>query len=360
MFNHISQFYQNTKSYIQNFNLFPSIPPSTDQHQLQNEKISTRIFIILPILSLTILLLYTSLINVTQTININTPTILTYQELHSKYSQVLTCPCTQISMSYDTFHQFYSNQFISASVISSELFQLQVESLVNQFISSTTNDFLLSLTTIRNTTQSNGIFTGPLTNYAFVTYENEDYTPLFARTYRGCDCGLSASCNFPSYIRAYETETTLFVIPGFYSACYTIESLLQSDLQCFYDQTCIDELQFWFLSRAQRNITSLDSSMTSRFSLNSTFEEILSDLMVEKWNSTLMYEKYYYVCMPTECTYTRQAKNNAIYIVTTLFGLTGGLTKAFRLVVPFLVKYTILFIQKWKRKNAAILPMIEM
>ncbi|CAF1518839.1 unnamed protein product [Adineta ricciae] len=195
--------------------------------------------------------------------------------------------------------------------------------------------FLFSLTTIRNTTQSNAIFTGPLTNYAFMTYRHEDYTPIFPRTYGGCNCGFSASCNFLSYIRAYATETTLFVIPGFYSACYTTESLLQSDLRCFYNQACIDELKSWFVSPEQRNITSLDSSVTSRFLSNTTFEGII------------------------ECTYTRQAKNNAVYIVTTLFGLTSGLTKAFRLTIPFLVKYTTLFIRKWKRRNTVPLPIIK-
>ncbi|CAF4256013.1 unnamed protein product, partial [Adineta steineri] len=305
--------YGKVKSYIQNFNLFPSIPPSTDEHQLRNEKISTRLFIILLILSLAVLLLYNSLINVTQTVNVKAPTMTKYLELYSTYSQALICPCTQISINYDTFisieytfhqvcasvfvkqdwidylsknyqvqsistfdfrsmgpylfqalnafcelinqtvsnrlSQFNSSQYVSASVISSNVFKSQAQSLVDQFKLSTTNDFLLSLTTIRNMTQSNALLAGPLTNYGFETDIGDDDPYMYPQKYDGCSCVASAICSYPSRVCGYDgcTITPLYV-PGFYMACYIIESLLQSDLRCFYNQTCIDQLQSYFIS----------------------------------------------------------------------------------------------------------------
>ena len=47
--------------YIVNFNIFSSIPPTEDQHELRNQRISTRLFIVLFALSLTILMRYISL-----------------------------------------------------------------------------------------------------------------------------------------------------------------------------------------------------------------------------------------------------------------------------------------------------------
>jgi beta-lactamase regulating signal transducer with metallopeptidase domain len=85
------------------------------------------------------------------------------------------------------------------------------------------------------------------------------------------------------------------------------------------------------------NITALDISLSSHFLENSTIEDLLDELMVEKWNSSIMYEDYFNECKPTQCTYTHQSKNNAIYIVTTIIGLIGGLTTALKLIVPRLV-----------------------
>ena len=71
--------------------------------------------------------------------------------------------------------QFYSSQYVSASVTPLNVFQLQTQSFISQFISSTTNDFLLSLSTIRNTTQSNALLSGQLTNYELYTADNSIY-----------------------------------------------------------------------------------------------------------------------------------------------------------------------------------------
>ena len=87
------------------------------------------------------------------------------------------------------------------------------------------------------------------------------------------------------------------------------------------------------------NVTALDKSLSSRFFINSTIQELVDQLMVEEWNSSIMYENYYNECQPSECTYTHQTKNNVIYIVTTLVGLIGGLITVLKLIVPRLVMF---------------------
>jgi len=85
------------------------------------------------------------------------------------------------------------------------------------------------------------------------------------------------------------------------------------------------------------NIPALDASLSSRFLENSTIEDLLDELMIEEWNSSILYDNYFNECEPTECTYTHQTKKSIIYIVTTIIGLIGGLTTALQLVVPRLV-----------------------
>jgi hypothetical protein len=254
--------------------------------------------------------------------------------------QALNTFCDLINQTIsNSLIQFYSNQYISASVTPSQVFQSQVKSLITQFISSMTNDFMLSLLTIRDTTQSNGLLSGQLSNYDLLALTGDVYGSSYPRTYGNCSCATSATCVQQSAFYA-TGGTMLFSVPGIYVGCYVIESLLQSDLGCFYNQTCINEIQSQLSSYFLRNATSLDNSLLIRFFENSTIEELVQDLMVEQWNSSQMYESYFNQCQPTQCTYTHEIKNSVIYIVTTLFGLIGGLITVLKLVVPRIVKFT--------------------
>jgi hypothetical protein len=127
-------------------------------------------------------------------------------------------------------------------------------------------------------------------------------------------------------------------VPGFYTGCYIIEAVLQSTLECFYNQTCITEIQSYF-HISPVNITALDPSLSMKYSYNSTIQQLLDDLMVEEWNTPTTYENYYNQCQPIQCTYTYERKNSAIYILTVLIGLMGGLMKVLKLIVPILVKF---------------------
>ncbi|CAF4276580.1 unnamed protein product, partial [Adineta steineri] len=388
------------KQYCQNLNLFPSVPPSTDEHELKNQKISTRLYIFLFALSLTILLLYTSLADITKTINVATPTLTKYEQLYSKYSQTLTCPCKQISINYEkflsieyTFHQvctsffitddwishndvilqylyisndprivisyafqalgafcdliestihnsliqFNSTQYITASVASSDLFQSQAKSFIDQFKLSTTNNFLLSLNMVRKTTQGNAFLSGQLTNYQLMVLDDNQTVLTISMAYSGCSCHLSSICVEQLSIYDNSTNIRLFDVPGFYTGCYVIEALLQSTLQCFYDQNCIDELQLYLTTASPMNATALDPFLSSQYAENSTIEHLLQSLMIEDWNSAQLYDRYYNECQPIQCTYTIETRNSVVYIITTMFGIIGGLITVLRCVVPRVV-----------------------
>ncbi|CAF4486388.1 unnamed protein product, partial [Didymodactylos carnosus] len=105
------------------FNLFESyyLPSTTiDQHhKLENELISTRLYILLLIISFVILVFYSSLIRITQTVIVNEPSITKYTQIYERYSQTLSCPCDRISVSYKDiiqiqpfYHQICSSDFI--------------------------------------------------------------------------------------------------------------------------------------------------------------------------------------------------------------------------------------------------------
>jgi hypothetical protein len=99
-------------------NLFDT--KSRDATTIRREIISTRLFLILFLISISIISLYTSISIHVQTKVMNFPTQIEYEKLLEKYPNSLQCPCTQISILYDdfakikpSFHQVCSSDFVS-------------------------------------------------------------------------------------------------------------------------------------------------------------------------------------------------------------------------------------------------------
>ncbi len=394
----VHHLFARSKHYLTTFNLFPSVTPSTDEHELGTQRISTRLFILIFITSLVVLLFYTSLIRSTKSITVKAPSFDQYSKLNSTYSQTLTCPCSQISTKYGKFihveytlHQvcssifvsqlwiyriadsyrgtmyttdfrvvgislfqalralctlinstisnslieFYSNEHASAFVIPEQLLKSEIESLTDRFRSSVINSFSSSLAMIRTTTQANVLYS-LRSNYRvyMIDVSNVDIAP---NSYGNCNCRSSSTCIKLSAFYRHPNSTSLFDVLDFYIGCYTIESLLQSSLKCFYDQWCIDKVESYIVS-VPMTVVALDESVPSLYSVDSTIQELVDNLMIEEWNVLMMYETYYNECQPIQCSYKVARKNDVIYIVTTLFGIAGGLTTTLKLIVPRLVK----------------------
>ncbi len=365
---------------------------------------------------MTILLLYTSLITVAKTITKEEPTFAQYVHLNSTYSSTLTCPCSKISINYEKFiridytlHEvcksifvnqswidyltpqiktglfmtdfrwmnqytfptlktfcdvmnstisnslirFYSNKYVSASANPQQLFEREIEILVDQFRSSMKNTFLLSLSLIRDMTQANALYSALLTNYQPEIAADKIHVYMRRASYHKCECVISSKCVVPSSIYKNSATEPVFNVPGFYIGCYVIEALLQSTLECFYDQECIDQLQSYIVWSPSINPRALNASLSSVYSINSTIEDLIDNLMIEEWNVLTTYETYYNECHPTQCIYKLETNNDIIYIVTTLFGIVGGLTTVLKVVVPRLVKLIVYCIRK---QRARVVP----
>ena len=381
--------------------MFSSVPPSTDEYELQTQEISTRSFMIIFPILLLILLLYTSLIRVTKTVTVETPTFIEYTHLNSTYPRTLTCPCAKISVNYGEFlyinytlHQVCSSifvddewivyldyifaselisserstwtgsygfqalksfcnrinetissrsielnstQYVSASVVSKPIFEAETESMIDQFRSTVTNEFLLFLRMIQDTTHANALFSALQSNY-FLNDNNRKIS-TFSESYESCDCFTSSTCIVPSFFAAFRNKSLLlFNVTNFYTGCNVIESLLQSTLEYFYDQQHMDDLLGTISSNSIKIVTALNESLPSVYLKNSTIKEFLDNLMIEQWNFLSSFENYYNQCQPIKCIYTFETNNDIIYIVTTLSGIVGGLITILNFIVPRLVK----------------------
>ncbi|CAF4324226.1 unnamed protein product, partial [Adineta steineri] len=182
------------------------------------------------------------------------------------------------------------------------------------------NDFLLSISTIRKTTQSNSLLAGQLTNYDLIRLNNND-VDTYSYSYSNFSCASSATCANEPPVYSSKNSGVLFTVPGIYIGCYIIEALLQSNLQYFYNKTCINKMQSYFTKYLLMNLTTLEISLLVEFHMNSTIQQLVDKLMVEEWNSSTINDGYYNECRSSKYSCSYQTKNDAIYIITTVVEL---------------------------------------
>ncbi|CAF4902373.1 unnamed protein product, partial [Rotaria sp. Silwood1] len=106
-----------------------------------------------------------------------------------------------------------------------------------------------------------------------------------------CRCDQTSNCIYPAGIynqskaiisnEAFSNNASLlFVVPGFQVGCVPQNALLQSTLECFYNQSCLDIVIT--LTGALRTVFALNiSNSISRFDPRTTIGDIFDNLMLE-------------------------------------------------------------------------------
>ena len=394
---------------------------------LQNQLLSTRLFICTLFLSTVILLVYASAGTVTKTVTDNEPSLQQYTRLYSTRSATLSCPCSKISINYAQFaHVQYTihplcnsvfvterfrddffptsknteislstsdlrglglqifqslsmfcqmanrtitqgltrlnaNQYVTATVTSAQLFQSQTRDAFEQFLYSITANLLSTLRTVRDMNHANALLSGRLTNYdvremLYGRHLEFDIIIPVSTEYSGCKCTHSPTCIEPGFIYSdFPSAQKLFAVPGLYIGCYTIEAVLKSTVECFYDEVCFSRFLSHLIGNSSMRILPLDRSMLVRSSVQSTIQHLIDYLMVEKWNFSSSFDDYYQQCHPKECSYTYETRNDAINIVTTLLSLIGGMSTVLTVLVPLCVKQARFLIRRYRRKVTRVI-----
>ncbi|CAF1368789.1 unnamed protein product [Rotaria sp. Silwood1] len=223
--------------------------------------------------------------------------------------------------------------------------------ILTQFESTTVAEFKRNLAIIRSlTTTTYTAGYGDVYWYSIPSvYDTGDSyfvpTPVIIEN---CSCALSDECKNTISLYNYTIDLSvppqgiLFNIPHMYKSCFNMQSLLLSSLECFFERTCFDPIQeiinvianYYFIINGSVLLTN-----STRFSPKTTVGEIINELMIERWYENVRYEEYYQQCAPEQCSYLLPFRNNALYIVTTVIGLFGGLSVALKIIVPIIVRW---------------------
>ncbi|CAF3921398.1 unnamed protein product [Adineta steineri] len=406
-----NQLMEKTANFIKKLNIFQS--GSIDEHIKQNEILSTRFyFIALPIL-LTIFGVYLSLDKQIKIITIDNPTQNQYEQLKNYSFDSLQCPCSQISIKYNTFivfqpryHQicssifvsdlwlnniywdtanqgdfihlspsffhfllilcqaadetvinslvlFNENEYLTSEVVSSDIFTSEVISFIELFKTTTQLLFQLRMNLIRQIISGNQLINYWSTNSFFSSFYGDyglEYHSVI-RTLSKCSCATNLLCKQPMIL---SSDIRQYTILGIFEACFTIDTLLLSTTECFFSKDCINTLKSFMLTTEiiYKRLIPLNMSISSQYQPNTTIETIVNNLFVEDWNEIYSYSQYYNQCQPSYCSYTIEEKSSSIYIFTKLIAIYGGipLSDRIRQIFP-LVKTKLLNLNLFQTRS---------
>lgn len=180
-----------------------------------------------------------------------------------------------------------------------------------------------------------------------------------------CFCVLNPKCQSQATIGMISAADSSYYrftyVPGWFQGCQPMESLLLSTLQYLYAES--DYFPILSYSLRMNVIYSLIdvppsfnlqllvyNSTVSRFPPNTSISKITSEMMVEQWNPSLSYQRFYEACAPIYCSYSRTIhKETFIGIIIQLISTIGGIVVSLRILTPHVVKLILSFSRKPNR-----------
>ncbi|CAF1557725.1 unnamed protein product [Adineta steineri] len=161
-----------------------------------------------------------------------------------------------------------------------------------------------------------------------------------------CYCVLDSTCDIDNLFVTIEGMWSFDLkldceLDGIRYGCSIMDSVLKSSLMCWFENTCLNQLRT-FVSAANLpilpSITPLNSTLSSRYSPNTSIEIIFNEIMIEEWNFSSSYSIYYQKCKPSSCSFTYEKKTSIIYLITIIISLIGGINVILRLFSPLIIK----------------------
>ena len=217
----------------------------------------------------------------------------------------------------DSITNFHLNEFISLNLLTETQFIAQTIASIESFQHTTTNAFQQSLNIIIDIILGNQLMSIYETNWYFIPDPNGSnafYTK--SKSYGECSCGTSRSINCTDSLIINENIT----IDGMFIGCLPITSLRLSSLECFYNETCLAQIQQAF-NLQNMSINSLNPLQSSQYSVNTSLNKIIDNLMLENWTYAINYTEYFNQCNLQKCTYSIVQRNNPLVVFTTFASL---------------------------------------
>lgn len=155
-----------------------------------------------------------------------------------------------------------------------------------------------------------------------------------------------------------------YIVPGSISGCSNFDSLLFSQLLCFYSTSdCFSILMSYIKNNYYYNLEDpippwfdprplVYNPTTSRYPPNTSVSDIVKQIMIETWNTSYSFKTFYDLCAPKSCFYSEEIRKNTIFsTIIILLSVLGGLTISLRLITPHLVQVICKLLAKVTQKQ---------
>lgn len=267
----------------------------------------------------------------------------------SAYAQFLRSFCKWGHMSLGRIvNESLASFFINSQALSSSNLQSKVDEALGQ--TRRTGPLLMTevLLGIRFTAMGNQLMSGLSTEtFIFKPTDGAEMAAVGINAYQmlngsTCYCYSINKCLGPAAVYSNHVEPTFGVyhlnangtlVKGMQTACYPLEGVMASTLECYFDSSCLQ-----LLVGNSTPFTPLDSTRPSRFPPNTTVKDLLYELMAEQWSFDVFPEDYYIQCAPLTCTYSYTHRNTVLSITTTIITIFGGLSIALQLMLPWFIQ----------------------
>ncbi|CAF1079605.1 unnamed protein product [Adineta ricciae] len=219
---------------------------------------------------------------------------------HIQYLQGL-CHLSQQTV-HNAINELLISLLVTVELLSNEEFHHRVDTLIKQSETNAPILFSRFLFMIRTVNHGNAFMTTYGTNFRYLALLNSpswSYAYTEAMIYDdNCSCGLFSNCTTQA---TFIESSKVIPVQGLKIGCLPSESFRLSTLECFYNQSCLDLLHQFTNSQ---NLSIPLSTASSRFSLNTTINQLMSCSFTEQWSTNKTYSSYYHQCSPSSCSVT--------------------------------------------------------
>ncbi|UJR12174.1 hypothetical protein I4U23_016351 [Adineta vaga] len=246
----------------------------------------------------------------------------------------------------DSIELFNQTKFLSNKLYHPELFQIQMNLLIEQLKKTISESFQRIIEIIKINYEINQFITP--NEFLFSLDKNECLSDMILPDF--CMCFLQASYQCSQKTILKEINDNYYTIPGMFQTWFPFQSLLISTLECFYDQICLSHI---INSSSSNNITILNSLLLpSDKHRHDQIETIVKNVFIQSWKISSSFQSYFNQCNPLICQYSYQNRVNFIYIITTMIGIIGGINIVLRLVLPFIIQLIMKYLNEPRQHNS--------
>ncbi|CAF1068256.1 unnamed protein product [Adineta steineri] len=225
-------------------------------------------------------------------------------------------------------------------MIKSDISHQQINATLLNFKSnSLTSNYNHSLELIRGMYSTSTFISTFGTNWSPVIREVAHLARIYMQPKRynmsSCSCVTSTTC--VETMNLTLKSGSPWAVPGMLSGCLPLDSMLESTLECLYDQACIDTISDALNSSIRYTPLFADRTRFHPISIMK-LDNIRKQFFIEKWFENVSFEAYFNACHTDKCSYTISKRFNIGYISSTVIAFYGGLSVGLTLTIPLVFK----------------------